>query len=119
MQLEEKLTAGPSAIGDNLDKRVAMFLQFLHFVAAAKVVAAAVTKTVIAVAEAVVAVVICYCCCCYELLLLLLRTAVATWLTGSHKRRRRGGTSVGCVCWTHTRGEEERETRTEPENKRE
>ena len=105
LQLEEKSTAGPSAIGDNLDRRVAMFLQLLYFVAAAKVVVAA-TETVIAATEVVGAVVICCCYCC-KLLLLLLRMAAAAWLTGSHKRRRRGGTSVGGAA-RHTKGEEEK-----------
>ena len=62
LQLEEKSTAGPSTIDDNLDRRVAMImwlLLLLYFVTAA---VAAATKTVVA------AVVI---CCCCKLLLLM------------------------------------------------
>ena len=42
VQLEKKSTAGPSVIGDNLDRKVAMLLRLLllvYFVTAAKVVA--------------------------------------------------------------------------------
>ena len=82
MQLEEKSTAGVSPIGDNLDRRVAIFLRLLllYFVAVAEVAA---TETV--VAEAVAPAVIC-CCCCFDLLLLLqVATAAATSvLNGGH-----------------------------------
>jgi len=100
LQLEEKSTAGPSTIGDNLDRRVAMFLLL-------NLLLLLLLKLLL-----------------MKLLLLLLwfAAAAAAWLTSSHKKRRRGGTSVGGVCWTqHTRGGEERETRTrtEPEHSRE
>ena len=71
LQLEEKSTASPSAIGDNLDRRVAMFMWLLYFVAAAEVA----IETVVVAAEAAAAAGICCCCCCCKLLLLLLQVA--------------------------------------------